>query len=102
MFPFFNYHFFIPLLKRLGVSEKKHRPNFEILTNNEKEELSNAILMTQDAAIIQILLNICRPHEENEENLTWRKEMRCIIFAYIHKAFIASTALCKLVHFQVN
>ncbi|CAD5115786.1 DgyrCDS4728 [Dimorphilus gyrociliatus] len=92
--------FFRDRSQRLGVQEKKQRPNFEILTTNEKDELSNAILMTQDAAVIQILLNICRPQAEDEEKLTWRKEMRCIVFAYIHKAFIASTALCKLVHFQ--
>ena len=70
-------------------------------------ELKNSLVLTQESAAIQILLEIC---QETEEELTLRsrltdvQETQSAVCCYLHQAFIEDTTmtLAKLVHFQVK
>jgi len=87
----------------------------------EKEELKNALVLTQESAAIQILLECCVPtdaerfppseggslaHSEvgsqppDRSKLTALQEIQSLICCYLHEAFIADPNLAKLVHFQ--
>lgn len=73
------------------------------LGETEREELKNSLVLTQESAAIQILLETCQPggEEEREEgNLTALQEIRSLVCCYLHQAFIEDTNLAKLVHFQ--
>ncbi|KAH9503168.1 Integrator complex subunit 2 [Bulinus truncatus] len=75
-------------------------------TEKEKDrlELKVALLAAQESAIVQILLEVCLPLEseknKSQGELSSLREVRCLIFSYIHQVFIADPNLAKLVHFQ--
>nr|KAI8738299.1 integrator complex subunit 2 [Biomphalaria glabrata] len=76
-------------------------------TDKEKDrlELKVALLAAQESAIVQILLEVCLPLENEKKKkchseLSSLREVRCLIFSYIHQVFIADPNLAKLVHFQ--
>lgn len=75
-------------------------------TEKEKgrQELKTALLAAQDSAIVQILLEVCLPSETEKTSehceMSELREIRCLIFYYIHQVFIADVNLAKLVHFQ--
>jgi len=80
----------------------------------EKEELKNALILTQESAAIQILLECCLPDnlpqtlpsiKENQSvgsssKLSSLQEVQSLICSYLHQAFITDPNLAKLVHFQ--
>ena len=71
----------------------------------EREELRNSLVLTQESAAIQILLETCQATEEEEElssRLTDLQETQSAVCCYLHQAFIEDTTmtLAKLVHFQ--
>jgi len=72
------------------------------LAEAEREELKNSLVLTQESAAIQILLETCQPGEGEEEGgrLTALQEIRSLVCCYLHQAFIEDTNLAKLVHFQ--
>lgn len=75
-------------------------------TDKEKDrlELKVALLAAQESAIVQILLEVCLPLESEKTKahgeLCSLREIRCLLFSYIHQVFIADPNLAKLVHFQ--
>ena len=71
----------------------------------EREELRNSLVLTQESAAIQILLETCQATQEEEElssRLTDLQETQSAVCCYLHQAFIEDTTmtLAKLVHFQ--
>ncbi|XP_076108239.1 integrator complex subunit 2-like [Mytilus galloprovincialis] len=71
-------------------------------TDQERRDLKNALIMAQDSAVVQILLECCLPKEDEEEEglLHNRREIQCVICSFIHKIFISDPHLAKLIHFQ--
>ncbi|XP_073521596.1 integrator complex subunit 2 [Phyllobates terribilis] len=73
-----------------------------------REELKNALLSAQDSAAVQILLEVCLPSEdknqemqEGEDSLLCNlREVQCLICCLLHQMFIADPNIAKLVHFQ--
>ncbi|KAG0711639.1 Integrator complex subunit 2 [Chionoecetes opilio] len=68
----------------------------------EREKLRGALVLTQESAAVQILLEACLMKEQEKDgagalNL---QEVRSIVSSYIHQAFLKDTTLAKLVHFQ--
>jgi len=73
------------------------------LAETEREELKNSLVLTQESAAIQILLETCQPGVDEEEergSLSALQETRSLVCCYLHQAFIEDTNLAKLVHFQ--
>ncbi|BFZ18552.1 hypothetical protein BsWGS_21591 [Bradybaena similaris] len=76
------------------------------ITEKEKDrqELKTALLAAQESAIVQILLEVCLPLDSEKEQASSElynlREVRCLVFSYIHQVFIADPNLAKLVHFQ--
>ncbi|RUS82280.1 hypothetical protein EGW08_009958 [Elysia chlorotica] len=70
----------------------------------DQHELKVALLAAQESAIVQILLEVCLPLDaekrEAHSELSSLREVRCLVFSYIHQVFIADPHLAKLVHFQ--
>eukprot|EP00088_Acartia_fossae_P070615 TRINITY_DN951_c0_g1_i4.p1 TRINITY_DN951_c0_g1~~TRINITY_DN951_c0_g1_i4.p1 ORF type:complete len:1177 (+),score=271.60 TRINITY_DN951_c0_g1_i4:42-3572(+) len=79
----------------------------------EKEELKNALVLTQESAAIQILLECCvqresdlSPSQRDKESLGDKsllsnlQEVQSLVCSYLHQAFITDPNLAKLVHFQ--
>ena len=71
----------------------------------EREELKNSLVLTQESAAIQILLETCQATSEEEQvssRLTDLQETQSGVCCYLHQAFIEDTTmtLAKLVHFQ--
>ena len=76
------------------------------IQESEREELKNSLVLTQESAAIQILLEICQETEEElflRSRLTDVQETQSAVCCYLHQAFIEDTTmtLAKLVHFQV-
>lgn len=77
------------------------------IQESEREELKNSLVLTQESAAIQILLEICQETQEElnlRSRLTDVQETQSAVCCYLHQAFIEDTTmtLAKLVHFQVN
>ncbi|XP_064619971.1 integrator complex subunit 2-like [Lineus longissimus] len=71
--------------------------------NQEREELKNALIATQESTAVQILLEACLPRPEEkgkEEAQNNLREIHCLICSHLHQVFIADPNLAKLVHFQ--
>ncbi|CAB4058668.1 INTS2 [Lepeophtheirus salmonis] len=69
--------------------------------DQEREELKMALIITQESAAIQILLEAALLKSTKEEDgITGLKEIQCIVCSYLHEAFISDPHLAKLVHFQ--
>ena len=70
----------------------------------EREELRNSLVLTQESAAIQILLESCLqfPGEDTTSRLTDLQETQSAVCCHLHQAFIEDTSLtlAKLVHFQ--
>jgi len=71
----------------------------------EREELKSALVAAQESAIIQILLEICLPTEEerkqsNSAVMYTIREIQCRVCSFLHQVFIADPNMVKLVHFQ--
>ncbi|XP_023344126.1 integrator complex subunit 2 [Eurytemora carolleeae] len=78
------------------------------------QHLLNALVLTQESAAIQILLESCVETAEEKaaskagggaasggcSQLTALQEIQSLICCYLHEAFIADPNLAKLVHFQ--
>lgn len=79
-------------------------PGGQQLGDAEREELKNSLVLTQESAAIQILLETCEadPTELLGEggHLTALQEIQSLVCCYLHQAFIEDTNLAKLVHFQ--
>uniref|UniRef100_A0A8C9WXT7 Integrator complex subunit 2 n=1 Tax=Sander lucioperca TaxID=283035 RepID=A0A8C9WXT7_SANLU len=72
-----------------------------------REELKNALLSAQDSAAVQILLEVCLPTSEEQQQgasteslLSDLREVQCLICCLLHQMFIADPNIAKLVHFQ--
>ena len=77
------------------------------IQESEREELKNSLVLTQESAAFQILLEICQVTEEElnlRSRLTDVQETQSAVCCYLHQAFIEDTTmtLAKLVHFQVK
>ena len=74
------------------------------IQEGEREELRNSLVLTQESAAIQILLESClaAPDETGESRLTDLQETQSAVCCHLHQAFIEDTSLtlAKLVHFQ--
>ncbi|XP_068239156.1 integrator complex subunit 2 isoform X2 [Palaemon carinicauda] len=70
--------------------------------DEEREKLKGALILTQESAAVQILLEACLKKEEDTENggALALQEIRSTVCSYIHQAFLKDTTLAKLVHFQ--
>ncbi|XP_053643818.1 integrator complex subunit 2 isoform X2 [Cherax quadricarinatus] len=73
----------------------------------EREKLRGALVLTQESAAVQILLEACLMKDyEKVGSLSAGagalilQEIRSIVCSYIHQAFLKDTTLAKLVHFQ--
>merc|ERR1711936_653809 len=68
----------------------------------EREELRNSLVLTQESAAIQILLECCQEEagEGGGGRLRAVQETQSQVCCYLHQAFIEDTNLAKLVHFQ--
>ncbi|RXG68957.1 Integrator complex subunit 2 [Armadillidium vulgare] len=78
--------------------------NNSVLPSNleeEREKLKSALVLTQESAAIQILLEAAVNMEEKKVGSGFiLQEIRSIICSFLHQAFIKDTTLAKLVHFQ--
>uniref|UniRef100_A0A0K2T9U2 Integrator complex subunit 2 n=1 Tax=Lepeophtheirus salmonis TaxID=72036 RepID=A0A0K2T9U2_LEPSM len=76
-------------------------PQSQVSNDQEREELKMALIITQESAAIQILLEAALLKSTKEEDgITGLKEIQCIVCSYLHEAFISDPHLAKLVHFQ--
>lgn len=71
----------------------------------EREELKGALVAAQESAIVQILLEICLPTEEERQQsdnaaMHTLREIQCRVCSFLHQVFIADPNMVKLVHFQ--
>lgn len=74
-----------------------------IQSENEREDLRNALVASQESAAVQILLEACLETEEDRTIIgrEWAlREVRGVICSYIHHVFISEPSLARLVHFQ--
>ncbi|KAK3084417.1 hypothetical protein FSP39_013249 [Pinctada imbricata] len=94
-----------PILEQ-AQNEQERRDLKKIEQNQaeqDRRDLKNALVATQESAIIQILLECCLPRGKEKEDdslLSDRREVQCIICTFIHQMFISDPNLAKLVHFQ--
>jgi len=74
----------------------------EQLSEAEKEELRSCLVLTQESAAIQILLETCSegPGDKTRGRLSALQEVQSLACSYLHQAFIQDPTLAKLVHFQ--
>uniref|UniRef100_T1IXD4 Uncharacterized protein n=1 Tax=Strigamia maritima TaxID=126957 RepID=T1IXD4_STRMM len=82
-----------PMLERSG----------QMTSDAEREELRSGLVLAQDSAACQILLECMLPTEEEQKddsNLSSLREVQTLICSHLHQAFIADPTLAKLVHFQ--
>jgi len=73
------------------------------LADTEREELRNSLVLTQESAAIQILLECCQEtpgQRASGGRLVAVQETQSQVCCYLHQAFIEDTNLAKLVHFQ--
>ncbi|XP_071540671.1 integrator complex subunit 2 isoform X2 [Panulirus ornatus] len=68
----------------------------------EREKLRGALILTQESAAVQILLEACLMKDQDKDGAgaLALQEIRSIVCSYIHQAFLKDTTLAKLVHFQ--
>ncbi|XP_066297734.1 integrator complex subunit 2-like [Branchiostoma lanceolatum] len=68
----------------------------------EREELKSALLMAQDSAVVQILLDMCVADKDKDHgwSLGELREIRCLVCSLLHQMFISNPNLTKLTHFQ--
>ena len=61
------------------------------LAETEREELKNSLVLTQESAAIQILLETCQPgvgEEEEHGSLSALQETRSLVCCYLHQVSI--------------
>ncbi|KAF0293935.1 Integrator complex subunit 2 [Amphibalanus amphitrite] len=69
----------------------------------EREELRSALVLAQDSAALQLLIEVCLETEEDRRapgGAQLLQEVRCLVCTFLHQAFIDNPMLAKLVHFQ--
>ncbi|GAB6030189.1 Integrator complex subunit 2 [Chamberlinius hualienensis] len=75
----------------------------QVTNDAERDELKNALILAQESAAVQILLEICLPVDKeasDESLLTNLREIQTLICSHLHQIFIADPPLLKLVIFQ--
>jgi integrator complex subunit 2 len=65
----------------------------------DRQELRNSLIVTQDTAIIQLLLDIFLLIKKKSNEMVTR-DIQCIVCSFIHQMFIENSSLAELVHFQ--
>jgi len=87
---------------RLSQYLVDQQPATPHLQDTEREELRNSLVLTQESAAIQILLECCQEEagEGGGGRLKAVQETQSQVCCYLHQAFIEDTNLAKLVHFQ--
>jgi len=86
---------------RLSQYLVDQQPATPHLLDTEREELRNSLVLTQESAAIQILLECCQEGgESGGGRLKAVQETQSQVCCYLHQAFIEDTNLAKLVHFQ--
>jgi len=87
---------------RLSQYLVDQQPASPALLDTEREELRNSLVLTQESAAIQILLECCQEEvgEGDGGRLRAVQETQSQVCCYLHQAFIEDTNLAKLVHFQ--
>lgn len=74
-----------------------------IVSDTELEELRSAVVLAQESAAVQILLEACLETSQDRKRLGGAhllQEVRSLICCQLHQLFIDNTMLAKLVHFQ--
>ncbi len=66
----------------------------------DRQDLKNSLMITQDTAVIQIVLDLFLLIKQKSNELVSR-EIQCIICSFLHQMFIDNTNLAEFVHFQV-
>ena len=59
-----------------------------LVAETEREELKNSLVLTQESAAIQILLETCQPgvgEEEDRGSLSALQETRSLVCCYLHQ-----------------
>lgn len=86
----------------LGTSANAGTTTSPQTIEEEREKLRGALVLTQESAAVQILLEAClmKEHEKDGAGALMLQEVRSIVCSYIHQAFLKDTTLAKLVHFQ--
>ncbi|KAL6077611.1 Integrator complex subunit 2 [Balamuthia mandrillaris] len=71
-------------------------------TGSSKVEEFNTLLLAQDSAVVQALLEVCTKDEEWDKNSTEGvlEEVRIHVCTFLHQLFIENPLMLKLVHFQ--
>ena len=64
-----------------------------------REDVGQTLLLMQQSAVIQILLELCLPADTNDAVLVERQSCIC---SFIHGLFLDNPQLIRLVHFQVG
>ena len=65
----------------------------------DRQELKTSLIVTQDTAVIQILLDIFLLIKKKSNEMVTR-DIQSIICSFIHQMFIENSNLAELVHFQ--
>ncbi|VDL95714.1 unnamed protein product [Schistocephalus solidus] len=76
-----------------------------VASDEECDRLRAALVLSQDATVVQLLLEFCLPIEEEKESkseITELREVQNIICTFIHYLFIAEPSLANVVFWQVN
>ncbi|XP_022248205.1 LOW QUALITY PROTEIN: integrator complex subunit 2-like [Limulus polyphemus] len=82
-----------PLLEKTGPLEGE----------KDREDLKHALMMAQESAAVQILMECLLPMDEENKSeglLTRLREVQSLICSHFHQVFIADPHLVKLIHFQ--
>ncbi|TNN13667.1 Integrator complex subunit 2 isoform 3 [Schistosoma japonicum] len=86
-----------------GESRTNISPQVVTVNNEECERLCTNMLLTQDSAIVQLLLEYCLPTEDEkkiESEISILREIRIIICTFIHSLFIAQPILAEIIVWQ--
>uniref|UniRef100_A0A0X3P3D8 Integrator complex subunit 2 n=1 Tax=Schistocephalus solidus TaxID=70667 RepID=A0A0X3P3D8_SCHSO len=74
-----------------------------VASDEECDRLRAALVLSQDATVVQLLLEFCLPIEEEKESkseITELREVQNIICTFIHYLFIAEPSLANVVFWQ--
>ncbi|KAF5403129.1 hypothetical protein PHET_03438 [Paragonimus heterotremus] len=76
-----------------------------VFTDEECERLCANMLLTQNATVVQLLLEYCLPTKQEcaiDSEVSVLREIRNILCTYIHYMFIAEPALAEVIVWQVS
>ena len=109
-----------PLAQLAGSApEDLHDPALKVPTTDERNEFLSTLVMTQNAAVVQMLFELClSPSQDVADamgtaadgtgvsggdtgvDVGMLQEVRIVICSFVHQLFISNPLLLKLVHFQ--